>query len=86
MFSVNRRVSCLNLGKGISMKVVECMIVFSFVLCGDNLVMAIEEKIGVGQGCSLRPHLFNILFGNVSDAARDFNKYVPHIWKVSFPG
>ena len=77
---------CLNLGKGISMKVVECMMVFSFVLCGDNLVMAVEEKIGAGQGCSLRPHLFNILFGNASDAARECNKYVPLIWKVSFPG
>ena len=52
------------------MKVVECMMVFSCVLCGDNHMMAEEEKIGVGQVCSLRPHLFYILFGNASDAAR----------------
>jgi hypothetical protein len=37
---------------------------FSFMLCGDDHVMAVEEKIGAGQGCSLRPHLFYTLFGN----------------------
>jgi len=68
------------------MKMVECMMVFSFVLCGDIHVMAVEEKIGVGQGCSLGPHLFNILFGNASDAARECKKYVPLIWKVSLLG
>ena len=71
MYSVNRRVSCLNGGKGISLKVVECMMVFSFVLCGDDHVMVVEEKIGDGQGCSLRPHLFHILFGNASDGATE---------------
>jgi hypothetical protein len=44
------------------MKVVECMMVFSFVLCGDDHVMAVEEKIGVGQGCSLRPVPFHIYY------------------------
>jgi hypothetical protein len=47
------------------------MMVFSFVLCGDDHVMVVEEKIGVGQGCSLRPPLFHILFGNASDTARE---------------
>jgi hypothetical protein len=47
------------------------MMIFSFVLCGDDHVMAVEEKIGVGHGCSLRPYLFHILFGKASDAARE---------------
>ena len=47
------------------------MVVFGFVLCGDNHVMAVEENIGVGQSCRLRPYLFHILFGNASDAARE---------------
>jgi hypothetical protein len=59
------------LGKGISVKVVECMMVFNFLLCGDSHVMAVEEKIGVGQVCSLRSHLFHILFGNANNAARE---------------
>ena len=62
------------------------MVVFSLVLCGDSHVMAVGEKIGVGQGCSLRPYLFNILFGNARDAARECKKYFPLIWKVSLPG
>jgi len=37
-------------------------------------VMAVEEKIGAGQGCSLRLQLFYILFGNDSDAARGWKK------------
>jgi hypothetical protein len=49
-------------------------------------MMAVEVKISVGQGCSLRLHLFNILFGSASDAAREGNKHAPFIWKVSFPG
>jgi hypothetical protein len=59
------------------------MMAFSFMLCGDDHVMAVEEKIGAGQGCSLRTHLFYILFGNAIDATK--NKPVPLIWKVSFP-
>jgi hypothetical protein len=38
------------------------MMVFRFVLCGDTRVMAVEEKIGVGQGCSLRLHRFCIYY------------------------
>jgi hypothetical protein len=44
------------------------------VRCGDDQVMALEQKIGVGQSCSLSPYLFSILFGNAIDAAKGRNR------------
>jgi hypothetical protein len=78
--------------KGVSENMVRCIkkmyegIKFCVKCEGDNLTDLVEQRKGVRQGCSLKPHLFNIFIDDVLDNVSEGNTHAPAVGKMSIPG